>query len=69
MKANHLLISPKKKYHVTTNSYHRFKKHKKLVEHLEINHPKQVWVADITYFGNKDNPMYLSLVTDAYSKK
>jgi transposase InsO family protein len=28
-----------------------------------------VWVSDITYIGNRDNPMYLSLITDAYSKK
>lgn len=69
LKANHLLISPKRQYHVTTNSHHRFKKHKNLVEFLEINHPEQVWVSDITYIGARDNPMYLALVTDAYSKK
>ncbi|MFT7196031.1 MAG: putative transposase [Marinoscillum sp.] len=28
-----------------------------------------MWVSDITYIGNRDNPMYLSLITDAYSKK
>ena len=69
LKANHLLISPKRQYHVTTNSHHRFKKHKNLVEFLEINRPEQVWVSDITYLGSRDNPMYLALVTDAYSKK
>lgn len=69
LKANHLLISPKRQYHVTTNSHHRFKKYKNRVEHLEINRPEQVWVADITYLGNRSNPMYLALVTDAYSKK
>lgn len=69
LKANHLLIKVKKQYHVTTNSHHRFKKHKNQVEKLEINRPEQVFVSDITYLGNRDNPMYLSLVTDAYSKK
>lgn len=69
LKANHLLIKPKRQYHITTNSHHRFKKHKNQIEFLEINRPEQVWVSDITYLGNKDNPMYLSLVTDAYSKK
>jgi len=64
-----LLIRPKKQYHVTTNSHHRFKKHKNLIENLEINRPEQVWVSDITYLGNREHPMYLALVTDAYSKK
>ena len=69
MKSNHLDIKPKRQYHITTNSHHRFRKHKNLIEELEINKPGQVWVADITYIGNRSNPMYLSLVTDAYSKK
>ena len=67
--ANHLLIKPKRSYHITTNSHHRFRKHKNLIECLEIRRPEQVWVADITYIGNRQNPMYLSLITDAYSKK
>jgi phage antirepressor YoqD-like protein len=27
LRANHLLIQPKRSYHVTTNSHHRFRKH------------------------------------------
>ena len=68
MKANHMHIKPKKQYHVTTNSFHRFRKHKNLTENLELERPEQLWVADITYIGTRQNPMYLSLVTDAYSK-
>ncbi len=69
LKANHMLIKPKRSYHITTNSHHRFRKHKNLLEQLTIQRPEQVWVSDITYVGNRQNPMYLSLVTDAYSKK
>lgn len=69
MKANHLAIKPKRQYRITTNSHHRFRKHKNLVVGLDINQPEQVWVSDITYVGNRINPLYLSLVTDAYSKK
>lgn len=69
LKANHLLIKPRKTYHKTTDSHHRFRKHKNLIEYMEIQRPEQVWVADITYVGNRQNPMYLSLITDAYSKK
>jgi len=69
LKANHLLIIPKRSYHITTDSHHRFKKHKNLIENLEIKRPEQVWVSDITYIGKRSNPCYLSLVTDAYSKQ
>ena len=69
MKANHMHIVPKRQYHVTTNSHHRFNKHSNLVENLAVNRPEQVWVSDITYIGTRNKPIYLSLVTDAYSKK
>lgn len=69
LKANHLLIAAKRQYHITTNSHHRFRKHKNLMEDLFIHRPEQVFVSDITYIGTRLNPMYLALVTDAYSKK
>ena len=69
LKANHLLIKPLKSYHKTTNSFHRFRKHKNLIEEMKLEKPEQLWVADITYVGTRTNPMYLSLVTDAYSKR
>ena len=69
LRANHLLIIPKRSYHVTTNSHHRFRKHKNLVSDYQVTQPNQVWVADITYIGNRKKPSYLSLITDAYSKK
>lgn len=69
MKANHRQIVPRRQYHITTDSHHRFRKHKNLIEYLPIEQPEQVWVSDITYIGTREQPMYLSLVTDAYSKK
>lgn len=69
LRANHLLIIPKRCYHKTTNSYHRFKKHKNLIKEYCVRKPNHVWVSDITYLGNRANPAYLSLITDAYSKK
>lgn len=69
LRANHLLILPKRSYHVTTNSHHRFKKHANKILDLEIERPEQVWVSDITYIGKREKPCYLSIVTDAYSKK
>jgi len=69
MKANHLDIKPRKTYHKTTNSYHRFYKHKNLIAEMLIHRPEQVWVSDITYIGSRKHHNYLALVTDAYSKK
>lgn len=69
LRANYLLVMPKRSYHKTTNSYHRFKKHKNLIKEYNIRKPNDVWVSDITYLGNRENPSYLSLITDAYSKK
>jgi transposase InsO family protein len=69
LKANHMLIKPKRSYHITTYSYHRFRKHKNIVANLDINRPEQIWVSDITYVGTRINPSYLALITDAYSKK
>lgn len=69
LKANQLLIKPKKKYHITTNSHHRFRKHKNQIKEMEFVRPEQVWVSDITYIGNRKNPSYLALITDVYSKK
>ena len=69
LRANHLLVIPKRSYHITTNSHHRFRKYKNQVLDLQITRPEQVWVSDITYIGKREKPCYLSLITDAYSKK
>ena len=69
LRANHMLIKPERSYYITTDSHHRFRKHKNLVSAIEIEKPESVWVSDITYVGTRINPSYLALITDAYSKK
>jgi putative transposase len=69
MGANGLSIRPKRNYRVTTDTYHRFYKHRDLIARLQISRPEQVWVADITYVGTRNSNSYLALITDAYSKK
>lgn len=69
LRANHLLITPKRTYQTTTMSHHRFRKYPNMIKELNINRPNQVWVSDITYIGKREKPCYLSLITDAYSKK
>ncbi len=69
LKANHMLIKPKRSFRITTDSYHRFRKHKNLIESITPARPEQIWASDITYIGNRSNHRYLALVTDTYSKK
>jgi hypothetical protein len=59
LRANHLLIQPKRRYHVTTNSHHRFRKHQNLILDLEINRPNHLGFRH-TYKTEK--PCYLSIV-------
>lgn len=69
LRANQMLIKPVKNYRVTTDSKHMFRKHKNLIAGLVPTKPEQVWVSDITYIGERNKHQYLSLITDAYSKK
>jgi putative transposase len=53
----------------TTMSRHRFKKYPDSIKGLVTDRPQQVWVSDITYIKVGKGFAYLSLVTDAYSRK
>jgi putative transposase len=69
LRAEHLLVLPKRSYVKTTNSKHWMKKYPNLLEDVQIHRPEQIWVSDITYINTDQGYRYLSLVTDAYSKK
>ena len=45
------------------------KKYPNLATTLQVERPEQLWVSDITYIKTQGGHRYLSLVTDAYSKK
>lgn len=70
LRDNRLLVPNKRAYHRTTHSLHRFHKHPNMIkEGVELTRPEQLWVADITYLPTHEGESYLSLVTDAYSRK
>ncbi|CDG15933.1 Integrase, catalytic domain [Xenorhabdus doucetiae] len=73
LRAHHLLVTPRRAYHKTTNSHHRFYCHPNLLKagpnKITPTGPEQVWVADITYLPVKTGEAYLSLITDAWSRK
>jgi putative transposase len=68
-----MLVPQRRAYHKTTDSHHRFRRHPNLLKAGErqvcATASEQVWVADITYLPTHDKFVYLSLVTDAYSRK
>jgi transposase InsO family protein len=66
-----LLIKPVRSYTKTTNSKHWMHKHHNLLKDADMNieRPDQVYVSDITYIKSRERTHYLSLVTDAYSRK
>ena len=68
-----MLVVPRRAYHKTTDSHHRFRRHPNLLkvgeDQVMAKGSEQVWVADVTYLPTKDQCVYLSLVTDAYSRK
>jgi putative transposase len=69
LKSEHLLIKPKKNYTKTTNSKHWLRKHPNLLKQIVAQRPEHVFVSDITYVKSREKTHYLSLVTDAYSRK
>ncbi len=59
LRANHLLIKPKKSYTKTTMSKHWLHKHPNLLKDINIYRPEQVYVSDITYIKSRQNTHYL----------
>ena len=64
-----LLVRRKHRKISTTQSYHRFHKYPNLIREMEVTGTNQLWVSDITYYKLADKFVYLSFVTDAYSRK
>ncbi len=59
----------KRRKPTTTDNTHGFRRYPNLVKNLDIEQSERVWVSDITYVKVADRFMYLSLITDAYSRK
>ncbi len=64
------LLNKRRRYKVrTTNSGHWMKKHPNLIKDMIPTASDQLWVSDITYMELQHKDAFLSLVTDAYSRK
>ena len=70
LKDNSLLFKPKSRYFVkTTQSRHRYSLYPNLVKDCSIDHPEQVWVADITAVKVNRQAYFLAIVVDAHSRR
>ena len=69
LSAHNMLIKKRRTTVKTTNSRHWMKKYPNLIRGIKIDKTNQVWVSDITYWKTKLGFVYISLITDAYSRK
>jgi putative transposase len=68
-----MLVRPLRAYHKTTNSRHFYRRHPNLLKDgptkVMPTGCEQVWVADVTYLRTREKMVYVSLITDAYSRQ
>jgi transposase InsO family protein len=69
LRAHDLLVERKRQYCKTTHSYHHFHRYGNLIRNITLSRPNQVWASDITYLRTQKGFVYLSLLTDMYSRK
>lgn len=63
------LLIRKRRGVLTTYSRHWMRKWPNLIKNFVPTGPNQLWVSDITYWKIRDDMLYISLITDAYSHK
>lgn len=69
LSSHNLLIKRRKRRVRTTNSYHYYRKYPNLIKGKELTGRNQLWVSDITYWKFNEKYVYISLITDAFSRK
>ena len=71
LRENNLLqIRRKRKQPLTTDSNHWMRKYPDLIKGISLNRADELWVSDITFINLPNEKFgYLSLITDAYSRK
>lgn len=69
LRTKNLLLEPLPKAPHTTNSRHSLPVFRNEIKELDVTSPNQVWVSDITYIRTGEGFLYLSLITDKYSRK
>lgn len=68
LREDNWLCLRKRKFHLTTDSRHRFPVYPNLTRNFVPVMPHQLWVADITYLRLQQEFIYLAVILDAYSR-
>ncbi len=69
LRAHGLTVRKRKPGPKTTNSNHLYRKYPNIVRDIKLLSAGKLWVSDITYIRTDQGFVYLSLITDHYSKK
>jgi putative transposase len=69
MRHESLLCQLKRRFKVSTDSAHPFRRYPNLIEDIELQGPDEGWQADITYVRLPSTFCYLAAILDAYSRK
>ena len=69
LRSQGLLVSRRRAGARTTDSRHGFRAYPNLYRELKLSGPHQAWVSDLTYVRTEEGFMYLSLISDAQSRK
>lgn len=69
LRSNGLLVKVRGRHIRTTDSAHGYELYGNLIRDYLPAGAEQIWVSDITYIETQQGFVYLSLVTDQYSKK
>lgn len=69
LSAHNLLVRRRKRRVSTTNSFHHYRRYSNLIRDFVPDAPNQLWVSDITYWRIGSGHVYISLITDAFSRK
>ena len=67
--AHYLLVRKKKRRVYTTQSFHWLRKYPNCIKDVIPCRINEIWVSDITYYQTKKGFVYISFITDAYSRK
>jgi putative transposase len=68
MRENDLVIHRRKRGPQTTDSTHRYGRYPNLLRSLTVDHPDQVWCADITYIHMGTRYVYLAVLLDVFTR-
>jgi len=69
MRESDLLCRVRRRWVMTTNSRHGFRRHSNLIKGTAVTRLNQVWLSDITYIRIRTGFVYLAAILDAYSRR